>query len=597
MHKSILFSISIFILSFFIHTSVHAQINQGDFNNNGVIDIVEYNHVLSEFGKPQSNADLNNNGSVDIYDYSYIVRMYNQSVNSPTPTGMAHGNESMSLMAWQAGAKNSPDPRYDKCDDGTDIVQVHKAYHVIAYDDMKYPTWHPPVVNNPISGVGKCYFGHEHGTDPQKYIHWNEIVQHFGKDLDNDGTIEPMVINVQTGAITPGDRAGIPFGIANEHMEWYYNQEGRDSIFVRHEDHVGHKIEFVNKESDVNADIDGHATDSTHEMAQLPGTNGLNVPYHKQGFNDYYPTGVVCTHLHKFHQGTHSGDAIRNNLHEIIFHSTCQSVNVDGINAQQVYPTNTVLLTGMMAFGNPAEYARFCFGDRFTRVCPDGRNPDGSCVVNDPLIDKLPHAVKSNSLGRNMVDRYCLENFSSINPGRTNFTPYEIWEGDLIIHAGDTLEGDMITEHGRQWDVLDPIRFVDPNSPSGFSYNSEHCGPGGLLYRMTILCEDRFHNYVNTPWNSPQSGFRGLHRTTYFGRNRVSNAGGAELWWTDPLGGNAVTTPFKSGLKQRISPVDADIHRVQSAVQKRYGDNTLFLNDRTVQREFNDGAGTVHAPN
>ena len=524
---------------------------------------------------------------------------------TPTPTGMSMNGESMAMQNWQPGGKNAPNPLYDKCDDGTDVSTAHKAYYVIAYDGIKYPTWHPALVDNPITGVGKCYFGHEHGSDPQKYLHWDEIVQHFGKDQDGNGTISPMIINASTGQITPGDRAGIPFGIANDHMDQYYNQENRDSIFVRHEDHVGHKIEFVNNEVDVNTDLDGNDTASTHQMAQLSGTNGLNIPYYSSSVNNgaYQPTGVVCTHLHKFHQGTHSGDGIRNNLHEVIFHSTCQSVNVNGINAPAYYPTNTVLLTGMMSFGNPGEYLRFCFADRQTKVCPDGGSP-GNCNINDPLLSKMPDAINSTSLGRNMVDKYCLDNWTTLNPGNNYFGPYEIWEGDFAVYTGNTLsDASMIAEHGRQWDVLDPVRFVDVGYQhptrtwqKDYQFNSENCQkPGGAYDALTFVggCNSRTSN---TAWDSPQSGFRGLKRTTYFGRNRVSNQGSAQTWWTDPLGGNAVTTQFTSGLKQRISTVEADIQSVQSRVQQLYGGNN-FLNDRAIQRLFNDGGNTVHAPN
>ncbi|HRN96805.1 MAG TPA: hypothetical protein PLD54_05145, partial [Candidatus Levybacteria bacterium] len=96
-------------------------------------------------------------------------------VNAPTTTPPPHHgggaqDESMALNQWQPGAKNAPNPKYDKCDDGTDVSLAHKEYYVVAYDGKKYPTWHPPVVTNPITGNGKCYFGHEHGSDPQKYV-------------------------------------------------------------------------------------------------------------------------------------------------------------------------------------------------------------------------------------------------------------------------------------------------------------------------------------------------------------------------------------------------------------------------------------------
>lgn len=586
------------------YTSVSAQSGLvGDANGDLRVDGVDYIIWLQNYNANvtgPAKGDFNNSGKVDGVDYIAWLTNYGRTVTPTvisTPTIITgQFKESMALSAWKVGGKNSPNPAYDKCDDGTDVVAAHNQYYVIAYDSIKYPTWHPPVVANPITGVGKCYFGHEHGSDPQKYLYWNEIVQQFGKDINGDGVISPLVIS-SSGAIIQGDRAGIPFGIANEHMDQYYNQEGRDSIFVRQEDHVGHKIEFVNKETDVNTNLDGSITASTNQMAQLAGTNGLNVPYYQSGTNTYQPTGVVCTHLHKFHQGTSSADAIRNNLHEVIFHSKCSSVNVNNINAPALYPNNSVILTGMMTFGNPGGYKQFCGNKRDLLVCPDGKNSDGSCKVTDPLISRLPNAVYSDTLGRNMVDRACLETVEQTT-GSPYFTPYEIWQGDLRI---TTASGKMLAEHGRQWDVLDPIRFVDPNSPTGISYNSQQCARGGLLFSTTrnafrtLLCGDDT-SAPNKPWDSPSSGFRGLKRTTYFGRNRISNAGGPEIWWTDPLGGNAVASQFSSGLKQKLSSVEADIQKVQSKVQQLFGSN-YFLNDRAIQRQFNDGGGTVHAPN
>jgi hypothetical protein len=53
---------------------------------------------------------------------------------TPISSGSGHGGmtmtpgESMALNAWRVGGKNVPNPEYDKCDDGTDIVAAHKAY-------------------------------------------------------------------------------------------------------------------------------------------------------------------------------------------------------------------------------------------------------------------------------------------------------------------------------------------------------------------------------------------------------------------------------------------------------------------------------------
>lgn len=550
--------------------------------------------ITSFDGNPAKTAKLNVTFTVPTSE----VPAPPASLPPPPPpphTSNTGQRESMAMMAWQTGAKNSPNPKYDKCDDGTDVSVAHKQYYVVAYDNIRYPTWHPPVVNNPITGVGKCYFGHEHGTDPQKYVHWNEIVQHFGKDANGDNKITALIINPSTGVITPGDRAGLPFGIANEHMDMYYNQENRDSIFVRHEDHVGHKIEAVNSESDL-------INNSTHVLAQVgEPKDGVNIPYSLDTGTTFSPTGVVCTHLHKFHQGSHSGDAIRNNLHEVIFHSSCKSYDVNGINAPAYYPNNTAILTGMMSFGNPGEYVRFCGGDRFTEVCVDGKNADGSCRIDDPLISKLPPAVFGQSLGRNIVDRECLRNFARNNPGSTYFGPYEIWQGDLQITRAD---GTVLAEHGRQWDLLDPVRFIEVGYvhptrswQKDYQFNSENCKEPEGAFDSVEHVGGCYSRSENTAWDSPQSGFRGLHRTTYFGVNHLINAGGSKLYWTDPLGGNATTSEFSSGLKQSLSTVNAYIQHVQGRVQERFNNTRLTLNDRAIQRWFDDGNSTVHAPN
>jgi len=630
----LVYNLCVLIILFFSQTSfIQAQSPQppcplpGDTNScDGIVNIIDFAYISSKFGTSDPKADVKPDGIINIFDFTVFSTNFGNVSNSPiptqsititptpnptstapSPTGI-HSHlpgESMAMSAWSHTGKNKPNQLYDKCDDGTDIITAHNAYHVIAYDGLKYPTWHPPVVNNPITQVGKCAFGHEHGSDPQKYIHWNEIIQHFGKDINSDGVITPLVIG-SNGQITPGDRAGIPFGIANEHMDQYYNQEGRDSVFVRHEDHVGHKIEQVSYESEM-------IGNTTHPMAQIPGTSGINIPYYQSGSNTFQPTGVTCSHLHKFHQGTHSTDALLNNMHEVIFHSTCTSVNVNNINAPTYYPNNKIILTGMMSFGKPGIYKRFCGRKRNDNICGlTGTNlsttPGSSCILTDPLLSRLPNAINSNSLGRNMTDKWCLEHVDDpgygISEGSPYFTPYEIWEGDFAIYTGNILtDSSMIAEHGRQWDVLDPVRIIDVGYQhptrtwqKDFQFTSEICEtllrkPGTNISR-TIGC-----NNGNQIWDSPQSNFKGLKRTTYFGRNRISNGGGVQTWWTDPLGGNATTNNNQpSLLKQYISSTEADIQRVQSRIQQIIGNNN-FLNDRAIQRQFNNGNNTVHVPN
>lgn len=124
---------------------------------------------------------------------------------------------------------------------------LHDAYSVVGPDGKRYPTWHPPV--HP-SG---CHFGHEHGRDPS------------GSDLF-------------------ASMAPLAFGYANEVL-----MDAGGPTQMRHEDHVGHKIEWQN---DVAVNIGGAHT---------------------------------CDILVKLHQGTHSKDAFTNSVHEMFYVVKCSN--------------------------------------------------------------------------------------------------------------------------------------------------------------------------------------------------------------------------------------------------------------------------------
>src|SRR5687767_3832849 len=80
----------------------------------------------------------------------------------------------------------------------------HDRYTTVGPDSLLYPTWHPPT--DPVTG---CSFGHEHGRDPR-------------------------------GSALYRDVGEIPFGYANQRLDIY------DPGMRRHEDHVGHKVEWEN---------------------------------------------------------------------------------------------------------------------------------------------------------------------------------------------------------------------------------------------------------------------------------------------------------------------------------------------------------------
>jgi hypothetical protein len=143
--------------------------------------------------------------------------------------------------------------------------------------------------------------------------------------------------------------------------------------------------------------------------------------------------------------------------------------------------------------------------------------------------------------------------------------PYEIWSGMLNLEqpAGGRNDGPLAA-NSAAWEVLDAVRYYDPAKSNKISYSSERLG---------------------VSFDSPDSPYKGLHRGQYLNSHRIYNAGGPEYWYTDVFGGNPRTAPFPGSIRQRVSSVDADLV------------NKIRFQPRVVQRIFDDGNATVHAPN
>lgn len=151
--------------------------------------------------------------------------------------------------------------RFDSCP-----AALHDRYATRGPGGKVYPGWHPPVVRNPATSR-HCTFGHEHGRDPRGSDLYRWVARHLG--------------------------GGIPFGAASEALDAY--AAANPGTATRHEDHVGHKIEWQN---------DVRLLRRTRTGARRP-------------------IGVTCDFLTKLHQGSHSADAFANNAHELIYAVRC----------------------------------------------------------------------------------------------------------------------------------------------------------------------------------------------------------------------------------------------------------------------------------
>ena len=141
--------------------------------------------------------------------------------------------------------------------------------------------------------------------------------------------------------------AGLPFGLAAEALDTWSDATATPR---RSEDHVGYKV-------DVADDV------------ALLGADGAAL-------------GVTCDHLTVVHQGSHSPDALSNNVHELLYAVRCD----DG----------TELIADMISrFGDAGEYTRSC-EPAVTVATTDNGYPGGRRRAADPR----PHVRRARRARR-----------------------------------------------------------------------------------------------------------------------------------------------------------------------------------------------------
>jgi hypothetical protein len=388
-----------------------------------------------------------------------------------SPSARPTGERGVAMQAWTPGPGHCP-------------ASVHDRYVTVGPDGKLYPTWHPPV--DPETG---CDFGHEHGRDPRG----SRLYARVGP---------------------------IPFGYANEQLDTW------DPNGKRHEDHVGHKIEWEN-------DVEFQAGD---------------------GLASFFR--VTCDVLVKLHQGSHSRDAFTNNLHELAYHIVCG----DG---------TAMHVTIMAAFGRPGEFKRSC---------------DGTTIVAGTAT---PANSPSGGGQRRIPDRECVRRHMMVPAGATsNYSAalHESWELSASIRRTD---GHTLAAFDPYFQVFTPSRFFDaalPNQtgrPLAACYETEpngHRARGGL-------CQESTANWTipNLAFDDPRSRFNGVRRKVDINANRVNNAAGPTVWYTDPFGRNGRTEPFPGAIRQWIARVN--------------NEGAFRFNGPAIGATRHYGSPGTHAPN
>jgi hypothetical protein len=258
----------------------------------------------------------------------------------------------------------------------------------------------------------------------------------------------------------------VPFGYANEKL---YEL---DMVNFRDEDHVGHKVFVIN---------DGEYS-----------TNGI-------------PNGIRCDTLVKAHQGTHSPDALANNLHEMHMNATCN--NGVYIRWKNLHPFGAPGRTFVNCTAGSNDYT-YSFG---TAVPPNSPTGGGS---------------------RNVPDIGCAR-ASGINMA-------EDWpvDADLAFPGGGGFG------YGLYLQVTDASRFVTfaNGVPNGIGRPTELCANATHQAYNSPECAELRANFGNLAWNDPRSPWKGVIRRVHINQVSANNPSNVPVWYTNVFGEAVAST-------------------------------------------------------
>jgi hypothetical protein len=304
----------------------------------------------------------------------------------------------------------------------------------------------------------------------------------------------------------------LAFAYANEQLETW------DPANPRREDHVGHKVEW---ENDIPMRVNSDVASSLFD--------------------------VRCDVLVKMHQGTHSKDAFTNNVHELIYHIVCN----DG---------TAMHVTMLTAIGKPGEFVRSCDGSTHITVGP-------------PTPLNSPHGG-----GQRLIpDRECVLEHMLVGGTRTSNMSaaiHESWQTSNQIRRED---GHTLASFDPYFQVPSPSRYYDPSSativgrPIDMCYATESNGDrarGGACAEATGSGA-----ITGITWDDPRSPFNGVRRFVDINGNRISNAEGPSVWYTDPYGRHGQIEPFPGSVRQVIARINTvlDPHGPSIGRERSYG--------------------------
>lgn len=286
-------------------------------------------------------------------------------------------------------------------------------------------------------------------------------------------------------------RAGIPFGYLDEQLRAFSGQQ-------RPHAHVSYKVFVANA---------------------VPRQRRVNGQL--QSARD-----VTCDALVAFSQDTHTADAFGNAQHAVIYAIDCA-----GSGAADGYRTR-LIVSAIATFGTP----QLAGGDR---VVPTLQSVSNSVWVpvgqtsdyRAGLADDWATTVTVTRADGSLLARFDLR--------LRNFNPSRLLEnGQLarvlsVCHRGVNAAGQIVDDPGQAGSIVRQAR-------------------GGLCATMTPAQTPATALAQRIAFDSRDSAFTGCQREVVLGSIEVRNPGGPNVWYTDPFGANARTTPFAGSVKQHI---------------------------------------------
>jgi hypothetical protein len=264
------------------------------------------------------------------------------------------------------------------------------------------------------------------------------------------------------------------------------------------------------------------------------------------------------------------------------------------------HPQNSqIATTQLQPFGTAGGFTSFM------PMCRIERRNDPQDFV--PVGHSALSGYYPNGAGdREIITRQCVEIGFLVPPGEWSGNFYEAWPASLSVRGNGPQA--IVEGINLLFDVQDAARYFYPETLKalrGYDLQRPELAGTHLGYSMD-LCYDtslvgqnrrsrggacdwatQFGQIAGIDWNDPRSGFRGLNRGMYFQPAVIRNQGGPPVWYTNPYGGAASTTPFPGSLPQRVSARNVDYGALIGQA----------IDPRVAQRVHPDGGGTVHAPN